>query len=87
MPMLMTLRMRLPVWPFHAAPGAVGESPPSCRARRGLRDHVLAINDDGSAFGAQKPTCKTARFPSVMLIFSPLNMPSMRSRGPDSCQL
>ena len=53
MPILMTLRMRLPVWPFQA--------PLRTRSQKSAilsstsvdrRDHVFAINDDGSAFGS-----------------------------------
>src|ERR671930_2515636 len=41
------------------------------------------LGEDGVC-GARRATCKTARF-SVMVIFLPPNMASMRARRPDSC--
>ena len=47
-----------------------------------LRDDVLAVDDDGCVpSGARRATCRTARF-SVILIFSPRNMASIRARRP-----
>ena len=85
MPMLTTLRMRLPVWPF--------QSPLRTRLAkaRHLVEHgvhvghdVLAVDhDDLRPSGARSATCSTARF-SETLILSPRNIASMRSRSPDS---
>ena len=84
MPMLTTLRMRLPVWPF--------QSPlRTRRAKLGhpvehrvhLRHDVLAVDRSMPPRGARSATCSTARF-SVALILSPRNMASMRSRSPAS---
>ena len=82
MPMLMTLRMRLPVWPFH--------SPLRTRSAKSAILSSTACTS-GTTFspsttidaprGARSATCSTARF-SVMLIFSPRNIASMRSRRP-----
>ena len=50
MPMLMTLRMRLPVWPFHcAAADAVGELGHLVEHGVDLRHDVLAVDDDRRA--------------------------------------
>ena len=85
MPMLTTLRMRLPVWPFHAPLrtrfGEVGhpvEHGVHLRARRSRRRRRST-----RPRGARSATCSTARF-SVTLIFSPRNIASMRARRPDS---
>ena len=85
MPMLMTLRMRLPVCPFH--------SPLRTRLEKSailsstavdLGHDVFAIHDEWMLpLGARRATCSTARF-SVTLIFSPRNMASMRDCRPDS---
>ena len=84
MPMLMTLRMRLPVWPFH--------SPLRTRLEKSAILSSTAWTW-GTTFspstmmdaprGARRATCSTARF-SVMLIFSPRNMASIRARSSDS---
>ena len=86
MPILMTLRMRLPVWPRQAPErmrvenSAIASSTwctsgttswPSTRMR--------------ASFGARSATCSTARC-SVILIFSPLNIASRRSATPRSCR-
>ena len=80
MPMLTTLRMRLPVWPFHAplrTRSAKSRHPVEHRVD--LRHDVLAVDHDRRrSRGARRATCSTARF-SVMLIFSPRNIASMRS--------
>ena len=85
MPMLTTLRMRLPVWPFHAPlADAVGEGGHLVEHGVDLGHDVLAVDDDRRVpCGARSATCSTARF-SVTLIFSPRNMASMRARRPDS---
>ena len=84
MPMLMTLRMRLPVWPF--------QSPLRTRLEKSAILSSTAWTW-GTTFspsttmvaprGARRATCRTARF-SVTLIFSPRNMASIRARRPDS---
>ena len=67
-----------------AAADAVGRSPPSCRARRGPAGTTFSPSTNIDApRGARSATCSTARF-SVMLIFSPRNIASMRSRSLDS---
>ena len=83
MPILTTLRMRLPVWPFQAPLRTpLGEI-------RHLVQHGMDLGHDvlrrrrriDAPRGARSATCSTARF-SVTLIFSPRNMASMRSRRP-----
>ena len=70
MPMLMTLRMRLPVWPFHcAAADAVGEVGHAVEDGVDLGDDVLAIDDDrGVARGAQGDVEDGAVFGDVDLL-------------------
>ncbi len=84
MPMLTTLRMRLPVWPFQA--------PLRTRfAKSAIRSSTAWTSGTtfspsttiDAPFGARRATCRTARF-SVTLIFSPRNIASIRSRRPDS---
>ena len=54
MPILMTLRIRFPVWPFQSPLRTRRKSRPSCREPHGLRHHVLTIDDDrGASRGAQ----------------------------------
>src|SRR6516164_4661329 len=83
-PTLMTLRMRLPVWPVQA--------PLRTRLEKALILSRTAWTSGTTffpsttmvaSFGARRATCNTARF-SVMLILSPRNIASMRSRSPDS---
>ena len=84
MPMLITLRMRLPVWPFQA--------PLRTRLAKSLILSSTAWTS-GTTFspstmieaplGARSATCRTARF-SETLIFSPRNIASMRARSPAS---
>ena len=84
MPMLTTLRMRLPVWPF--------QSPLRTRSANSLIASSTACTW-GTTFspsttidaprGARSATCSTARF-SVTLISSPRNIASIRARRPDS---
>ena len=51
MPMLTTLRMRLPVWPFQrAAPDAIGELGHLVQHGMHLRHNVLAVHEDGGVF-------------------------------------
>ena len=82
MPMLTTLRMRLPVYPFH--------SPERTRsAKDDMRSSTPCTSGTTSSpsttifwpRGARSATCSTGR-PSVTLIRSPPNMASMRSRSP-----
>ena len=52
MPMLTTLRMRLPVWPFHvAAADAVGESGHFVEHGVDVGNDIFAIDHDGFALG------------------------------------
>ena len=84
MPILITLRIFLPVWPFQAP-----------LRTRSAKAAILSSTawTSGTTFlpstrieasrGARSATWSTARF-SETLIFSPLNMASMRWRRPDS---
>ena len=84
MPMLMTLRMRLPVWPFHSPLRTRLEKPAILSSTAwtwGTTFSPSTTIDDPC--GARRATCSTARF-SVTLIFSPRNMASMRDCRPDS---
>ena len=83
MPMLTTLRMRLPVWPVHAPERTrVGERAPSGRAPRGPRRRRPSPSTTSDASrGSRSATCSTARS-SVTLMCSPRNIASMRSRRP-----
>ena len=84
MPMLMTLRMRLPVWPFHAPLRTrLEKSAILSRTAWTCGTTFSPSTTMDAPLGARRATCKTARF-SVTLIFSPRNMASMRSRSPDS---
>ena len=84
MPMLMTLRMRLPVWPFQAplrtrsAKSAI-LSRTACTSGTTLRPSCRIE----APRGARRATWSTARF-SETLILSPRNIASMRSRSPAS---
>ena len=84
MPMLTTLRMRLPVWPFQSPlrtrlANAVILSSTACTSGTTLRPSTTI----DAPRGARSATCSTARF-SVTLILSPRNIASMRARSPDS---
>ena len=84
MPMLTTLRMRLPVWPCHSplrtrSENAAMRSSTACTSGTTSTPSTRIR----SSFGARRATCSTARC-SVTLIFSPLNIASMRSRRPHS---
>ena len=82
MPMLTTLRMRLPVCPFQA-PLRTRSAKSAMRSSTawtcGTTFSPSTTID--CPFGARSATCSTARS-SVMLILSPRNMASMRSRRP-----
>ena len=82
MPILTTLRMRFPVYPFH--------SPERTRsAKADIRSSTACTSGTTSRpstrmlwpRGARSATCSTGR-PSVTLIRSPPNMASMRSLRP-----
>ncbi len=84
MPMLTTLRIRLPVCPFHAplrtrSAKSAMRSSTSCTFGTTFSPSTSIV----SPLGARSATCSTAR-PSVTLIFSPANIESMRARRPDS---
>ena len=84
MPILITLRMRLPVWPFQAplrTPSAKSAILSSTAWTSGTTFWPSCMMD--APRGARSATCSTARF-SETLILSPRNMASMRSRRPDS---
>ncbi len=84
MPMLMTWRIGLPVWPFHRptrtrlAKSAILSST-ACTC--GTTSSPSTTSD--RSLGMRSATCSTDRF-SVVLIRSPRNIASMRSRRPDS---
>ncbi len=84
MPMLTTLRMRLPVWPCHAPPRTRFEKS-AIRSRTACTFGTTFSPSTtiDAPCGARSATCRTARS-SVTLIFSPRNIASMRSRRPDS---
>ena len=78
MPMLMTLRMRLPVWPFHAPLRTRLEKSAILSSTAWTCGTTFSPSTTIDApFGARSATCRTARF-SVMLIFSPRNIASIR---------
>ena len=84
MPMLTTLRMRLPVWPFHAPLRTRFEkSAMASRTAWTSGTTSLPSTTIDVPRGARRATCRTARS-SVTLILSPRNIASMRSRRPDS---
>src|SRR5207245_1887707 len=84
MPMLMTLRIRLAVCPFHAplrtrlAKSVIWSSTAWTWSTTFSPSTTIDV-----PLGARRATCKTAR-PSVMLILSPRNMASIRARRPDA---
>jgi hypothetical protein len=85
MPMLITLRMRLPVWPFHVplrtrSENAAIRSSTACTSGTTF----LPSTTIDASRGARSATCSTARS-SVMLILSPRNIASMRARRPHCC--
>ena len=82
MPTLTTLRIRLPVWPFHSPLRTRSQKPAILSSTAWTSGTTFSPSTTIEVpFGARNATCKTARF-SVMLIFSPLNMASIRSRRP-----
>ena len=84
MPMLTTLRMRLPVWPFHSPLRTRLEKSAILSSTAWTLGTTFSPSTMMDApLGARRATCRTARF-SVMLIFSPRNIASIRARKPDS---
>ena len=84
MPMLTTLRMRLPVWPFHAPLRTRFEKSAILSSTAWTSGTTFSPSTTIDApRGARSATCRTARF-SVTLILSPRNMASIASRRPDS---
>ena len=83
MPMLMTLRMRFPVWPFHAPLRTRSANSLILSSTAWTCGTTFSPSTTIEApFGARRATCRTARC-SETLIFSPRNMASMRARRPD----
>ena len=84
MPMLMTLRMRLPVCPFHcAAADAIREVRHLVEDCVDLGHDVLSVHQDGCAFGrAQGHVQDGALLREVN--FAPRNIASICDRRPDS---
>ena len=84
MPMLMTLRMRLPVCPFHSPLRTRLEKSAILSSTAWTWGTTFSPSTTMDVpWGARRATCRTARF-SVTLIFSPRNMASMRDCRPDS---
>ena len=84
MPMLMTLRMRLPVCPFHSPLRTRPEKSAILSRTAWTWGTTFSPSTRMDApLGARRATCRTARF-SVKLILSPRNMASMCDRRPDS---
>ena len=82
MPMLTTLRMRLPVWPVHSPlPHPIGECGHAVEHGVHGRHDSMPSTTMCSLAGARRATCNTARS-SVTLILSPRNIASMRSGTP-----
>jgi hypothetical protein len=79
MPMLTTLRMRLPVWPSQA-PDRTRSAKSAMRSRTSWTSGTTSVPSTSTtaARGARRATCSTAR-PSVTLIFSPANIASRSS--------
>ena len=83
MPMLMTLRIGLPVWPFQVPLRTRLEKSVILSRTAwtwGTTSSPSTMID--APFGARRATCRTARC-SVTLILSPRNMASIRARRPD----
>ena len=85
MPMLITLRMRLPVCPF--------QSPPRTRSANALMRSSTACTSGTTSWpsttidapaGARRATCSTERF-SDTLMRSPRNIASIWARNPHAC--
>ncbi len=82
MPMLITLRMGLPVWPVHspertrsAKPAILSSTACTCGTTFSPSTSITASR------GARSAVCSTARF-SVRLILSPRNMASRSANTP-----
>jgi hypothetical protein len=85
MPMLTTLRMRRPVWPFQAPlrTRSTNDAILSSTACTSATTSCPSTTIDASR-GARSATWRTARF-SDTLIRSPRNIAAIRSESPDSC--
>ena len=82
MPMLTTLRIRLPVWPVCSPERTrAAKSPILSRTAWTSGTTSTPSTRMWASRGARRATCSTARS-SVTLIFSPANMASMRRRRP-----
>ena len=84
MPMLMMLRIALPVWPFHSPErtrSANADIRSSTACTSATTSTPSTISD--SPFGIRSATCRTERF-SVTLIRSPRNIASIALAEPDS---
>ena len=84
MPTLTMFRIGLPVCPFHSpertrAENAAMRSSVSCTSATTSTPSTMSDR----SLGMRRATCRTERF-SVVLIRSPRNMASVRSRSPDS---
>ena len=85
MPMLTTLRTRVPVWPTHAPERTRSEKSAILRSTACTTGTTFTPSTSTTApSGARSAVWSTAR-PSVTLIFSPRNIASMRSRKPARC--
>ena len=84
MPMLITLRMGLPVWPFHSPPRTRSANAP-IRSRTSCTSTTTSTPSTISerSRGIRSATWRTERF-SVELMRSPRNIASRRSASPDS---
>ncbi len=84
MPMLITFRMRLPVWPVQAPLRTRSQKADILSSTAWTWGTTFSPSTRIDVpFGARSATWRTARF-SVTLIFSPRNIASIRSRRPDS---
>ena len=84
MPMLTTLRMRLPVWPFHAPLRTRSANSAILSSTAWTAGTTFSPSTTIEASrGARRATCRTARC-SETLIFSPRNIASIRALRPDS---
>ena len=82
--MLTTLRIGLPVWPFQS-PDRTRSANADIRSRTSCTSATTSTpsTTSDSPFGIRSATCRTERF-SVVLILSPRNIASIRSRSADS---
>ena len=84
MPMLITLRMRFPVWPVHAPLRTRSQNPDILSSTACTSGTTFSPSTTIEVpRGARSATCRTARS-SVTLIFSPRNIASIRRRRPDA---